>query len=376
MEDLDPDLWQFPQQRVAGLPRARSAALRAPVSPALVPVEQVQPAAGVQRQGVGYPVPVHQSFRDCSECPEMVVIPAGSFMMGSPANEKGRSRDEGPQRLVTLREPIALGRFPVTVREFRTFVEATGYQVKGCTSFLGLKLAMAAHFLPSPWDFLRSLEGRFSLNELPNISWRSPGFPQDDDHPVVCVSKNDAEAYVRWLSERTGQVYRLPTEAEWEYAARAGTNTTYVWGEREADQCRYANLGDQSGFRALLQAFRLAGVERFEALFRRTYSHWASCDDGFGFTSPVGHFPANPFGLHDMIGNVWQIVADCWYEYRGASLDASHIHTKHCGDFSWRRGGSWDTPRAVRVAFRAPFVPPASRYPDTGFRVARLPSKS
>jgi formylglycine-generating enzyme required for sulfatase activity len=302
-----------------------------PLAPTPSPERQAAPA------GSGFPVPVGQGFRDCPECPEMMVIPSGSFRMGSPAGEAGRDPDEGPQRQVTVRAPLAVGRHAVTVGQYRAFAQATGRGDGGsCFVWTG-----------SRWENRQGL------------GWRNPGFGQGDEHPVVCVSWEDAQAYARWLSQRTGHRYRLLTEAEWEYAARAGTTTRWWWGENEAQQCRHANGADQTA-RA-----QVSGA-----------SGWAvaPCTDGFAHTAPVGRFLANRFGLHDMGGNAWQWVEDCYRDsYAGAPSDASQAVTT--GDCASRvlRGGSWnDSPQLLRSAFRDRLTP-GGRYDNYGFRVARTP---
>ncbi len=158
------------------------------------------------------------SFRDCADCPEMLVVPAGSFTMGSPDDEPGQFVAEGPLRRVSIR-PFAVGKFDVTRRQWAAFVSATNRETRGSCFWTG----------------------RSGSKPDPAGSWRDVGFPQDDDHPVVCVTWNDARDYARWLSQRTGRGYRLLTESEWEYAARAGTATPYPWGSTAAHE--YANYG-------------------------------------------------------------------------------------------------------------------------------------
>lgn len=286
-----------------------------------------------------FPVGIGERFQDCANCPEMVVIPPGRFVMGSPATEPGRYDDEGPQRDVTLHSAIALGRGPVTVAEFRAFVQATGHQTPG-----GCWTSNTAASQPD-------------LDTA--TDWRNPGFAQEDSHPVVCVSWHDAEAYVGWLSRRSGQRYRLPTEAEWEYAARAGTRTRWWWGDEEAAQCRHANGLDQR----MLQV-------------ARAWSRYAvaPCNDGFAHTSPITQFAANRFGLHDMGGNVSQWTQDCYRDtYAGAPGDASLAVIG--GDCTERvlRGRSWDSaPQFLRSAYRSrTFI--RIRSSRVGFRVARTP---
>ena len=173
-------------------------------------------AAGAQPAGT--------TFRDCPGCPEMVVVPSGRFQMGSPSSDKGRLDDEGPVHEVTIARPFAVGVNEVTRGEFARFAEATGRSTgNNCWSYES-----------GEW---KARSGRH---------WRDPGFSQTDEHPVVCVRWNDAQAYVRWLSGETGEAYRLPSEAEWEYVARAGTRTAWYWGESESGQCRYANGADEA----------------------------------------------------------------------------------------------------------------------------------
>ena len=187
-----------------------------------------------------------------------------------------------------------------------------------------------------------------------DASWRSPGYSQAGDHPVVCVNWEDAQAYVAWLSEETGEEYRLPSESEWEYAARAGTTTRWHWGNDPDDGCAYANGADGTA--------------------KRRFDGWtvADCTDGVVWTSLVGAYRANAFGLHDMLGNVWEWVEDCWHDdYDGAPRDGS-AWTRG-GDCSRRglRGGSWgNRPRDLRSAIRN-WTGAENRYDDSGFRVAR-----
>jgi formylglycine-generating enzyme required for sulfatase activity len=254
--------------------------------------------------------------------PEMVLIEAGTFAMGSPPDEAGRYDDESPQRQVVVVEPFAIGRCEVTVAEFRTFVEAEQYATDAETSGGCYR-----------WD----LERRDVVQD-PALSWRNPGFPQGDAHPVTCVSWNDAKAYAAWLSDQTGQTYRLPTEAEWEYAARAGTTTARFWGDVPAEACAFANVADQSA------------QQRFPDFTVH------DCDDGAVFTAPVGSYTSNLNGLSDMLGNVVEWVEDCWHEsYRSAPPDGAEWLEANEGDCSRRvlRGGSWSNgPVDVRSAYR------------------------
>ena len=272
-----------------------------------------------------------QTFRDCALCPEMVVVPAGSFRMGSPDDEEGRFGVEGPVHEVTITAPLAVGKYEVTRGEFRSFVEATGHST-GDTCLA---------YEDGSW---RTLQGR---------SWQEPGYAQANSHPVVCVSWEDAQAYARWLSRETGERYRLPSESEWEYAARAWTTTSRYWGDDPAQGCGYANGADET---ALEQ-----------------YPGWvvAACRDGHVHTAPVGSFAPNAFGLHDLHGNVWEWGEDCWNDsYAGAPSDGSAWTRGNC-DRRIVRGGSWiGSPGDLRSAIRSRY-PSGVRYDFLGFRVAR-----
>ena len=273
------------------------------------------------------------AFRDCAECPEMVAIPAGSFEMGSPSNEAGRGDAEGPIHRVNV-PAFALGRTHVTRGQFAAFVNETGYDAgQECVTFEGGKI-----------------EKRSGRN------WRDPGYRQADGHAVVCVNWNDAKAYVDWLSRKTGKRYRLPTEAEWEYAARAGTTTARYWGESPDYACGYANVMDSTGKRTV------PGVT-WEA---------HNCDDGHAYTAPAGSFKPNAFGLYDMMGNAWQWLEDCPRDnYNSAPTDGSAW--AGCGsDRRVLRGGSWSSrPKLARSAARFWFTA-AARGNDFGFRPARM----
>ena len=292
-----------------------------------------------------YTVAVHgEVFRDCPACPEMVVIPAGTFMMGSPASEEGRDDDEDPRHEVSLRSPFALGRYEVTRAEYAAFVSAT------------------SHDMPGGCDVLDhdADNGSTRRSRDENASWRSPGFAQEGTHPTVCVNWWDAQAFVGWLSRETGQAYRLPSEAEWEYATRAGWITRRWWGA-DTQQCEYANGADATHEQEVLRRF--SDVD---------WNGPVECTDGSARTAPVGSFSPNAFGLHDVLGNVWEWVEDCWHgDYSGAPSDGTAWKRGgNCGRHM-ARGGSWsNTPRILRSANRNWFTA-GSRRDDTGFRVSR-----
>lgn len=282
--------------------------------------------------------PAGQVFRDCSSCPEMVVVPAGTFRMGSPAREIGRNDNEEPRRQISIK-PLAIGRFEVTRGQFADFVNTTRQEMtNGCWL----------------WTGARDDEGRPFAEWRSERSWLDPGFAQSDNHPVTCVSWNDARAYVHWLSTITGKPYRLLTEAEWEYAARAGSATPFSFGSDTDALCRFGNGADQT----LQRAFpgRVA----------------ANCNDGHLHTAPVGTFAANAFGLYDMHGNVSEWVQDCFrLVYDTGRADGRAVDPRVCRPYRTFRGGSWGN-RPVFLRSAARFPQRAEAASNTlGIRVAR-----
>jgi len=203
---------------------------------------------------------------------------------------------------VRIAQPFALGEFLVTRKQYAAFAAETGHQGSGCVTL--------------PLDGTASKFG-------PALSWRDPGFTQAGDHPVVCVSWDDAIAYTSWLSKKNGRNYRLPSEAEWEYAARAGSTAGRYFGD--ASICEFANVRDQS--KKLLYSS----------------GQFVECGGVFSNTSPVGSFPPNGFGLYDVLGNAWEWVEDCWgSSYVGAPVDGAAREKTFCGTLV-RRGGSWNS---------------------------------
>ncbi len=304
----------------------------------------VRPAVGTYDQDP--PFEPGDRFKDCGTCPEMVVIPPGSFMMGSTEEERQWVIEQGsdasymqpetPRHPVDIPRAFAIGRHEVTRGQFEEFIQATGHDMSG--GCLGR-------------------EGN-EVNMDPERDWRDPDFDQDEQHPVICVSWNDASAYVEWLSAKTSATYRLPSEAEWEYSARAGSVTRRPWGDDRDDRasCDYANGRDERA-RGEFPGPELAAL---------------NCDDGFTFTAPIGSFPENAFGLHDMLGNAFEWVEDCWNDsYRDAPGDGSARVSGDCGQRA-SRGGYFDgDPRVVlRSAYRAS-ADKAIRVYATGFRVVR-----
>lgn len=265
---------------------------------------------------------------------DFVNIPAGRFKMGSPSNEKGRYDDEGPVHEVAI-TGFALSKYDVTRGEFAAFVKETGYDAgNSCYTFE---------------------TGEWVLHD--GRSWRDPGFRQTERDPVVCVNWNDIHAYAGWLGRKTGHRYRLPTEAEWEYAARAGTTSARFWGENPDQACAYANVADQTA--------------RDEIADAKTWEIH-NCRDGYAYTSPVGSFKPNGFGLYDMLGDVWQWTEDCYHKnYKGAPTDGSAWMTGTC-ELHACRGGAWlIEPENVRSASRVRDYP-ESRFTSLGFRLVRI----
>ena len=254
-----------------------------------------------------------RKFRDCEACPEMVVVPAGAFAMGSSSGESGRYADEGPRHQVKMWYPFAVGVYEVTFEEWDACVDAGG----------------CGGYVPDDKGWGRG------------------------KRPVINVSWNDAQAYVQWLSNKTGAEYHLLSESEWEYVARAGTNTARYWGESSRAQCRYANGADETA--------------------RRYHNNWPveACDDGHYHTAPVGTYTANAFGLCDVLGNVWEWTQDCWNDnYSNVSGDGSARESGNCSMRVLRGGSYVSGPRFLRSAYR---IGETSELRDggLGFRVAR-----
>ena len=286
------------------------------------------PAAFKGHSVIG-PLAAGQTFRDCKECPEMVVLPAGEFLMGSPEGESGRTTSEGPQHKVRIGKRLAVGKFEITVEEYEAFVASTGGVADG-----------------GGCNVWTAYGHRFEKDR----SFRTPSFSQGPRHPVVCVSWQAATTYVNWLTMQTGKMYRLLSEAEWEYAARAGSTARYFFGESEAALCEHGNAADRTS--AFLWGNHL-------------------CSDGVGVqTATVGRYKANAFGLHDMLGNASEWVQDCPHQnYEGAPTDGSPSMSGNCSA-RVTRGGSWDNgPKDVRSATRSSHNMQGKD--NIGFRVAR-----
>lgn len=285
------------------------------------------------------------AFHDCPNCPEMVMLPGGSFEMGLSDEDAKRlavplnfATPLRPRHRVVVK-PFAIGKFTVTKDEFAAFASEAGYRLHGCEVYDGYS-----------W-----------INSGSN-NWLAPGFEQTGRHPVVCVSWDDAQAFVSWLNAKIrqdavgkshGGRYRLPTEAEWEYAVRAGTATLRYWGDDPSMQCVYANGADA------------AAKLTFPGLTA------AQCNDGFVRTAPVGTFRPNPWGLFDMLGNVFQWVEDCWHhDYSGAPSDGAAWTAEDCRQHT-ARGGAWVTPQELITSYARIKFLSDKRIGDLCFRVVK-----
>ncbi|GAB5486940.1 MAG: formylglycine-generating enzyme family protein [Parasphingorhabdus sp.] len=247
-----------------------------------------------------------ESFTDCENCPDMIVVPSGEAMIGAEPFEANRKRGDVDLRKVKIAYKLAVGKTEITRGQYRLFMQDSGHKMAqdGCNT----------------WSRNRI------MGYVKNHNWDNPGFPQNDKHPVVCVSHVDATAYAKWLSEKTGKPYRLLSATEFEYAARAGTRGPWYWGTSQRDACKHANVADD--------------------VFRRNFDHAPlfKCDDGYEHTAPVATYEPNAWGLHDVLGNVYEWTDDCLHR------DPSNIPTdgrawlaEDGGECDRRvpKGGSW-----------------------------------
>lgn len=272
-------------------------------------------------------------IRDCPDCPDLAVIPAGRFRMGADGGDEGRP--EGPVRDVRIARSFAVAVTEVTQEQFAAFVVATRREMPGgCRVWSGTE-----------WLY------------PPDADWTNPGYGRVPfaEEPVTCVSWRDARDYAAWLAIRTGKPYRLLTEAEWEYVARAGSTGEFPWPADPAAPCAQGNVYDAAGA-------------------RQNHFDWEpfACDDGYGQASPVGSFAANAFGLKDVLGNVWEWTADCYVApYPPAPADGSAVTVAGECPLRTVRGGSWiSRPSRQRVTFRGR-DPEDAHYNFFGIRVAR-----
>ena len=281
-------------------------------------------------------------IQDCESCPELVVIPAGgTFVMGAEKAEgqawgmpELMASQEEPVAAITIARSYAIGRTEVTRAQFAEFVEETGFEtMKGC-----------AHLTGEGWA------------TQPELTWRDNSIGASDDHPAPCLRRAEMLAYLDWLSVRTERVYRLPSEAEWEYAARANSKFPAFWGEDWTQACTFQNGADQAFVKVAPDI---------------PYGQFADCDDGYAFTAPVASFKPNAFGLYEFAGNVSEWTADCYaLGHADAPGDGTPYLEPSCQ--TWViKGGSWaGFPGLLRVATRLPIFATTAGS-SFGFRVAR-----
>jgi formylglycine-generating enzyme required for sulfatase activity/predicted Ser/Thr protein kinase len=268
-------------------------------------------------------------FRDCPTCPLMKALPPGAFAQGAAESQADATPIEKPQHAVNISYLLGMGVYEITVGEFREFAAATHHKSAGCQMYDGTWRASS------------------------ELNWNNVGYTQTATHPVACVSWRDAREYAAWLSHKTGQRYRLPSDSEWEYAARAGSAARRPWDTTVEAACTAANVADQTA--------------------ARQYPGWKvhPCSDGYIYSSPVGSFQPNEFGLYDMLGNVFEWVQDCWHpDYKGAPADGAAWLSGDCSQRDMR-GGSWFTaPSLVSASARNRFED-TYRSNSVGFRLVR-----
>jgi formylglycine-generating enzyme len=342
-------------------PVARSPELPAATPPSPTTASTEPPAPAVEADKVATrppPIPTPPARLTNSLGMTLVPIEPGSVTIGStdaqlallkqqfPTIDIEKFKDEQPAHVVRITRPFYLGAHEVTVGQFRRFVEQAGYKTEGEKDGKG----------GYGWD-----EAKGEWVQDPKYTWRNPGFPQGDEHPVVLVNWNDAHAFIEWLNttDKASLRYRLPTEAEWEYACRAGTTTLYPNGDDPEKLALIGNIGDAS--------------------LKRKYPSWKwvtiQADDGHEFTAPVGTYASSPWGLYDMIGNVWEWCEDGYgseYYKKSPAVDPP-------GDSGAAsrviRGGGWDSgPSGCRPASRS-WIAPENRITGLGFRLAAVRSE-
>lgn len=294
---------------------------------------------------------------------KFVLVPVGEFLMGSAVSPESLSRDftqysmdrlqdlgdEAPVHLVKLTRAFYLRQHEVTVGQCRQFLQASGYRPESIADGTG------GYGYNPTYDLANSKSGDAFEGRDPKYSWANPGFVQGDDEPVVNVSWVDALSMTRWLSQVEGKHYRLPTEAEWEYACRAGTKSHYHNGNDPQQLAKVANVFDIDSAKNWPQ-WKIYAVQT---------------SDGYPFTSPVGSFSPNAFGLYDMIGNAWEWVSDYYQDDYYVASPTNDPEGPVTDSRRVRRGGSWHTwPLYARCAYRN-INTEASRYPLLGMRLLR-----
>ncbi|CAN7177984.1 SUMF1/EgtB/PvdO family nonheme iron enzyme [Microbacterium maritypicum] len=282
-------------------------------------------------------------FRDLPGLPEMVVVPKGDYVAGATAEEQqiwnvpeNRRDFETPQRDVTISEALAFGTTEVTVGQFSAFVKETKYRPRGGARWWNPQD-------PSAMQFNAALD------------YLNPGFPQTTDSPVVAITREDANAYASWLSAKTGETYRLPSEDEWEWAARGGATTTFYWGDDLSRVNEYANSFDLSSKETNGFGWDSTGV-----------------DDGYPYTAPVASFAPNGYGLYDVTGNAREFVADDWVQDLSAAANDGSPHDGGV-PFPVVRGGAWNyQPQNLRLDYRSAYYSSETATNMFGFRLVRV----
>lgn len=345
MSEVSHRAWLCAQERFCASVRLTLTGLSALAALCMAAPAMAERAAVVTPATAQPPAP--KEFRDCADadCPQMVRLLGGTFQMGDGSGDGeadakkpvyafsgGGEGDNKPAHSVTL-GAFAIGKYEVTRGEYAAFTRESGRAVGGdCYA----------------------LDSAGSWKKQASATWQSPGFSQSERDPVTCISWEDAKAYVAWLSQKTGQRYRLPSEPEWEYAARGGSTSTFWWGDSDNDICDYANSRDQT--------------------LKQKFSSWtdaSSCNDGHLYTAPVGSYRPNGFGLFDMAGNVWEWVEDCYAAtYNLQPRNGAAYTSEPCSSRVFR-GGAWDNiSGGLRSAYRRR-ISPTGRFGAGGFRVAR-----
>ena len=291
------------------------------------------------------PMEPEREQKNISPEPDLVSIGGGTFTMGCSAEDRQCESFERPSRAISV-DSFAIATTEVTVEQFESFAEDTGYITDAEKNSAG----NAGCYTWSDEGGISRSRARWGWDETAN--WRYPGFRQTPQHPVTCVSWVDANRYASWLSEKTGRNYSLPTEAEWEMAARANTSTPYGAAMTSNDLCTFANVADRSK--------SLSGVK---------WTSRVACNDNAWFTAPVASYQANQYGLFDMQGNTWEWVADTWSDsISGKSVDESATNEDMSQDHVLR-GGGWDSDsRRARISARSKGSA-SNRASMTGFRL-------
>ena len=279
------------------------------------------------------------AFQDCDRCPKMVVLPAGRYLMGASQEDRRIAgpyvASEQPQHLVTINYPFAIAQYEVTVEEFGAYVDQTGAKTGGECE---LRLPDSG---PNRDRFVGTLKpGAERIPGLATISdgdFRRPGAAVSGKHPATCISHREAEGYLSWISQKSGKSYRIPTEAEWEYAARAGSTTPFHFGSNRAALCSYGNFADKASPYSARMVAQCAENPSPQS------------------TAPVGSYKPNAWGLYDMAGNAFEFTQDCASDnYKNAPADGSPYRSGNCTTFM-TRSYFFDSPDAnMRSAARCP----------------------